>query len=323
MLQHTIDRFRSVLLLLALFVGVNAFASHWTEAHAAVVCSVDTAEIDFGSATTAVGAIDYTCSHDTNGNSNFTICVDVGIPSFPGTVAQPVLVRGTDQLLFNLYQDPALNVTWAAGQPLTQAVSISGGVGRSVSGSIPVYGSLIPNQSIPPGIYQASFDNTVLGFALGQSGQCAVSQGNRDGQLFSINVTASVDNACRITSVADANLGSIGSGTGLASGVADLLVNCPVGTAFTIGLAPSNGNTQGIGQLVGGPTNGDRPQYELRSGSATGPLWGDTATMGFAGNGVAAVGTGADQGFPIYVLIPDTNVAPDTYRDTVRVTVHF
>ncbi len=76
--------------------------------------------------------------------------------------------------------------------------------------------------------------------------------------------------------------------------------------------------------MTGTGSNADKVVYQLRSTpGSTGDVWGDTATASSVGNGVSAIGTGADKAHTVYVTVPSANFAPDTYADTVTVRVHY
>ncbi|HEX2529843.1 MAG TPA: spore coat protein U domain-containing protein [Burkholderiaceae bacterium] len=102
-------------------------------------------------------------------------------------------------------------------------------------------------------------------------------------------------------------------------------VTCSKNTPYYIGLAPSNGDTTGAG-LMSGLTAGntDTVPYQLRSTSGIGgTIWGNTATSTDIGNGVGGIGNGAAQSMDVYATAPDANFTPDSYSDTVTVTVNY
>jgi len=104
----------------------------------------------------------------------------------------------------------------------------------------------------------------------------------------------------------------------------NISVTCSKGTAYTIGLTPTNNSTGGAGTMAGTGSNTDTVAYQLRKTSAAGTAWGNTNTNGTTvGNGVAGTGTGTAQSIPVYATVPSTNVTPDTYKDTVTVTVRY
>ncbi len=327
-MQHDLVRYPANSLLqvaITLLAAVFCAMLFPGKAEANVVCLMDNAAMDFGTSSVGSGTIDYTCTNYSTTPRSFALCVDRGRPSWPGSRSQPVLRSGGFFVDYQVYEDPALSQPWTPAQPLTTTVVIPGGIGTSVSGSVPFYGAILPNQSPTPGSYTAFFYNAELG-TLNNGGQC---QSNANvgfsfsGQRFTLSILATLVNECQIIALGNADLGAVSAGAGSASGIASISVNCPNGTAYNIGLQPSNGDVAGLGEMTGTTGNGDVLLYQLRSASPTGPIWGDTASVSSVGNGVTGTGTGFDQNYPVHVTVPDTNVTPDSYRDTVRVTVHF
>jgi spore coat protein U-like protein len=98
-----------------------------------------------------------------------------------------------------------------------------------------------------------------------------------------------------------------------------ITVKCSNTVPYRVNLSPSNGNTGGAGSLNPVGASPDFVPYQLRSGSGmTGTVWGNTTT-----NGVPGTGTGADQTLTVYATAASANYAPDTYSDTVTVTVNY
>lgn len=312
-------------LCLALFAAPLLSALAPQEAKANVVCLINTVGLDMGTSTTGSGSINWTCTNYTNQQRSFTLCVGLGFPSWPGIPAQPILRRtsGFSFIFFNVYRNPTFTTIWTASQPLTQGVTIPGGIGNSVSGSFPFYAARAGGTVA--GQYEAFFYNTVLGMmANGNCQERTTIGGQRhSGQQFTLPITAGVQNSCDVSALGDANLGSVPSTGGAVSGSTTISVTCPSGTPYNIGLAPSNGNTAGLGALTGTGGNTDQPPYQLRRNSVTGPIWGNTASTSGPGNGVGGTGNGAAQNYPVFVTVPGSNYAPDDYSDTVTVTVHY
>jgi spore coat protein U-like protein len=107
-------------------------------------------------------------------------------------------------------------------------------------------------------------------------------------------------------------------------------VTCSKGTPYNIGLQPSNGNVAGVGSMSGAIAgNTDTVPYTLYSNSAFTTVWGNQGVSASTlGNGVA--GTPSADGstatvYPVYAKVLGTslNVIPDTYSDTVTVSVYY
>ncbi|MXO70618.1 spore coat protein U domain-containing protein [Alteraurantiacibacter buctensis] len=293
------------------------------EAKAGAVCSVVNSGLAFGSGSTATGTVNWTCTgYDTFTNS-FVLCLRLGTPSWPGTASQPQLLNGSSTMAFNLYSNAATTTIWTASTPLTQSVTIGAGIGNTVTGSFSFYGRIPAAQSSPAGNYQAFFYNTLLGIANNGGNNCQASRQGNSGLDFTLPVTATKINACTVDALANASLGSVVAGSTPAPGSTTIRVVCPTGTAYNIGLLPSNGNMGGAGMMQGTGSNTDTVGYQLRRNSGSGAAWGNTATVTSVGNGVGGTGTGGNQDYAVFASVPNTNVQPDSYSDTVTVTVNY
>ncbi len=145
-------------------------------------------------------------------------------------------------------------------------------------------------------------------------------------------VLITIVKACTVTAGAasNINLGTAVNATATnTTGSNTISVNCSKTTPYFIGLAPSTangGNTTGAGSMssvANFATNTDKVPYQLNQTSATGPVWGNTATTTAVGNGVASTGTGLAQSFTVYATAASANFTPDAYADTVTVNVNY
>ena len=291
------------------------------KAQANVVCSLTSQTISFGTGSTATGSIGYSCTSYNLLSTSLTLCSALGSPSYPGTAAQPrMLGPNSESLAFNLYTDAARSTVWSGSTVLTKAITVPGF--GTVTGSMPFYGAIPSGQTVTPGSYTGYFYSTSLAILyLGQCSQNVLLV--FDGTNNTLTATATVANACTVTA-ANLALGSVASTSTAISGSTSISVTCPNGTAYYVGLAPSNGSTTGAGTLTGTGTNTDHPAYQLRStAGATGTIWGNTATTSSPGNGISGTGNGSAQARTVYVTMPSANFRPDTYGDTVTVNVNY
>lgn len=300
---------------------ISAVAPH--AAKAAVVCSVVNSGLAFGTSLTGTGTVNWSCTGYNSSSTTFNLCVKRGTPSFPGTAAQPRMLSGSSTLNFNLYRNAANTTVWTASSPLVQSVTVGAGIGTTVTGSFTFYGLIPGGQTSPAGNYTASFYNTILGFANGGGTSCQTSRNGNSGLDFTLAISATKINACTVDALANADLGAVIAGANATPGSTTIRVLCPTGTAYNIGVLPSNGNTAGAGVLRGTGSNPDTIAYQLRRTSGTGSIWGNTATVTSTGNGVGGTGNGSNQDYPIFASVPGTNVRPDAYADTVTVTVNY
>lgn len=145
-----------------------------------------------------------------------------------------------------------------------------------------------------------------------------------DDDTFEVSIE--IEAACSITagSGADIDLGTFASTATDISGNGAITVNCSNTVPYYVGLAPSNEATDGAGEMEPAGTSPDTVPYQLRSTSGSdGAIWGNTATSAEVGNGVTGTGNGEDQQLTVYVTVADANYAPDSYSDTVTVTVNY
>ncbi|WP_414734390.1 spore coat U domain-containing protein [Citrobacter freundii] len=145
------------------------------------------------------------------------------------------------------------------------------------------------------------------------------------------NINQDFSKACTVTagSASNITLGPVNTTATNTSASNTISINCSKTTPYFIGLAPSaanGGTTTGSGAMssvANAATNTDKVPYQLNRTSATGPVWGNTATDTAPGNGVAATGTGLVQTFTVYATAPSANFTPDDYADTVTVNVNY
>ena len=320
--------FRVLFGLLLMFAASSVMPER---AHAAnVTCSVNgSASISFGSSNTTTGVIGWLCSNYGAPSQPATLCLGMGTPSYPGTVDpfQPILNGPSpDGIKYDYYRDAAITDLWNQSNPLTQAGMVTPGNGVSVTGQFTYYAKIQSGQTPASGSYSGQIFNMVLGF-IDNDGLCKsrTTTGTDDltGVEFTLNVDSQTQAACTVTAQGPADLGSVPASATNVSGSTTISVTCPTGTPYNVGLAPSNGNVDGAGILAGSGGNPDTPAYELRSGSSTGPIWGDTASSDNLGNGVAGTGVGTPQDIPVYVNVPSANFRPDVYSDTVTIHVNY
>ncbi|MBT2326228.1 spore coat protein U domain-containing protein [Variovorax paradoxus] len=138
-------------------------------------------------------------------------------------------------------------------------------------------------------------------------------------------VLITVAKACSVTAGAASNLnfGTVNSSDTALSTSSNISVTCSKSTPYNVGLLPSNNSTTGAGVMSPAVAGPDTVAYQLRSVSAAGPVWGNTATATDVGNGVAGTGTGAAQTIPVFATVASANVTPGSYADTVTVQVNY
>ena len=139
------------------------------------------------------------------------------------------------------------------------------------------------------------------------------------------DVLIKINPSCTVTAGSGSNIdfGAVAYSATNLSMNNNITVLCTKNTAYTIGLLPASGDTGGAGNMAAqnvAPTTGntDKVPYTLRSVSATGTAWGNVS-----GKWVPGTGIGANQTLPVYATVPSVNVTPDSYKETVTVTVTY
>ena len=130
-----------------------------------------------------------------------------------------------------------------------------------------------------------------------------------------ITITAS----CTIVSASTLNFGSQGVLTANVDQTSTIAVQCTNTTPYNIGL--NAGTATGATVTTRKMTNGAATvSYALYSNAGMTTNWGNTVGT----DTVASTGIGACQNFTVFGRVPaQTTPAPNTYTDTITVTVTF
>ena len=316
-------------------------------AQAAVNCTATMTNVAFGTVDLVAGGtpspvtatLNYTCTNNGLTAVQARVCFNIGDGNEGVGNFNPRIMKSgaTNTLKFQLYQSTSGTV-WgsngnaAAPNPFTVGLSIPAwnlfsGDGR-VSGSTTMRGELIALQTtVPPGAYQDSFAGDHTSIMLTSNLLFMPSDCNSVllSSKFPFLVSATVAKSCLVT--ADPlNFGSVAGLPGAADidRVSTINVTCTTPTAYTVGLAPSNGATTGAGVMAptgGVPGNTDTVPYQLYRNAGRSSIWGNVTGT----NTVAGTGSGLVQALTVYgrVLGASANVRPDSYLDVVTVTVTY
>jgi len=137
------------------------------------------------------------------------------------------------------------------------------------------------------------------------------------------DVTITITDTCRIVStspIAFATQGVINANVDASGAIA---VECTTGTPYDIDLNAGlgAGATTAVRRMTGLTDTSVTVDYTIYQDASRTVLWGDG---GGSGDGVASTGTGATQTFTTYGRVPPVqSVLPQSYRDTVTVTVTY
>ncbi len=302
-----------------------------------VTCTATMTNLAFGSVnpqsslTTANATLSYTCTNGSNAPHQIAACFAIGTGPQDLDQTNRRTIAGAGQYLqFQLYQDAAFTTPWGSSfnnsPPQALSVQVTVPASATFSGSATLYGRVPSGQTTAaPGNYQETLTNNTLNVVEGGNNFPAnCSGGTTSGSNFAaFQVTAGVSNSCTVTAgpASDINLGTVPATAVNISGNNNISVTCPTGTAYYIGLSPSNGSTTGAGTMTYGSSV--PVPYQLYQDAGLTTIWGNTATAASAGNGKAGTGTGAAQSIPVYARAPSADYQPGTYSDTVTVTVNY
>src|SRR5262249_9336857 len=124
---------------------------------------------------------------------------------------------------------------------------------------------------------------------------------------------------CTIGGATTLDFGSPGLLTSNVDQTSTIQVTCTNTTPFHIGLDKGSNGWSVPSRLMKGGGH-ETIQHSLYSNSARTTNWGNTVGT----DTVASAGTGSSQSFTVYGRIPtQTTPSPDTYTDTITVTVTY
>ena len=325
-------RFHCYYLFITLMVGL--FLANPITANAAISCtqaSNTISNLNFGSVkpfpniTPTTATINYKCN-DSGGNvSTARICYTFGPLN---NDEYKLLGPNNATLPFDLFSDPNYATPIRDGAPLQLLIS-SDGSNAPITGSITIYAQTRAGQTQ---LISKDYTFSDVIYMTVNSGatdspppNCmAVTDTSTYAFTFTYTSQASVDAHCAVTTAGVLDLGRVSASTVPTIGSASNLINvtCTNATSYKIGLAPSNQDINGQGVMKG--SNGEPTlPYQLQS-DASGTAWGNNGnTYAALTNGVTGTGNGAAQAHAVYVTVPNTDVTPDSYADTVTVTVYY
>lgn len=303
----------------------------------AVTCTVSAApNITFSSAVAPFSGLDntaaslivnYTCVKGLTGLlTGATICFNIGASS-TGATAPRQMSSGTLRLNYQLYQNSGLTTVWgnqdgtSFGPKKVPWDFLNLG---NLTGSFTIY-AIIPRGQVTavPGSYQDVFTTSTASITANINPLITdPSCGSTVVGSFAFTVAATVNKQCNISATRPITLSSVPYTQTNTPGDNIFTMACTNGTAYNIGLTPSNNNTIGNGVMkstTSGTTNNDQVPYQLKSQPGIGgAAWGSASP-----NIVSDVGTGQSVDKRVYVIVPSANYRPDTYADTVTINVTY
>ncbi len=279
-------------------------------------CNATPVTLNFGTAQTATGTVNYSCINQNPTATSFTLCLRVGTSSYPGTATQPALQYQGTALNYQVYTDAALTQVWTATNFITRAITIPAGIGQTITGSFNYYARIVPGQTVPLGTYTGQLFNTLLGFRTAVGQPCVANVApNFQGQDVTINIQATIAATCTLGARNAINFGTQPGLFKRSDAAGSVLLTCPVNRAWTLSFDG--------GRYLSGTVR--------RMRSAAGyyvpyAIYRDAArTNAIAVNGtITGTGTGTVQTTTIYGRTePPTPPPVGTYQDFIVVTLSF
>lgn len=280
-------------------------------AAANVGCNVTQSSLNFGTAQSATGTVNFSCTNYDTFARSVPLCLGVGTSSFPGTTTQPALQLNGTALNYNLYKDAAFGQLWNSASPITRTLSIP--ANQTSTGSFTYYARIVPGQTVPVGTYTGQLFNTRLGFMNGMT--CQANLNDLSGVEFTINISATVAAGCTLGTIGGIDFGSQEGLFTRADATGSVLVTCPVSRAWTLRFDGGRNPSAGVRRMRS--PAGDYVPYRIyRDAARNNPIAID-GTIGGTGNGAA-------QSTPIYGRVqPETPPPAAQYQDFIVVTLSF
>lgn len=316
------------------------FAACWlglsAPARAQVSCTTSMTPVNFGTLSPFSGAdtltnatLNYNCSTTATRAQYVNICFNIG-DGFQslGYFNPRRMTSGTSVLNMQLYYNGTSiwgsygNATVPNPPNLTFSVPARGNYSGSVALTAKVFGG--QNLALPGNNYLDDFSSvhTSITYNTSTSSYPSNCGGTSVSGAFPFQVTATVPSYCQITTTSTLNFGSKDGDNIAASANSALGVQCTNTTPYQIGLTPTNGSTSGQGKMLptgAVPGNTDSVAYQLYRDSAGTQPWGSQLN----GNTRSAIGSGNVDNYTVYGAIVHQVVQPDSYKDTVTVTVTY
>ncbi|AGP49449.1 hypothetical protein PSYCG_09745 [Psychrobacter sp. G] len=275
----------------------------------------------FSSTTSTSATINYECRGSEGRASTARICYTFGPLN---TDDHKLLGPNNTTLAFDLFSSSSHGAPISKANPLQLTLS-SDGSSTLIKGNITVYAQTLAGQTqLVSGDY--TLNNQIYMTVNSVDGSSAPNDclTITETDAFTYTSQASVAAHCAVTTAGVLDLGRVSASTVPTKGSATNLINvtCTNTTFYNIGLAPSNKDINGQGVMTGTNAEPTLP-YQLQS-DASGTEWGNNGnTYAALTNGVTGTGDGAAKAHTVYVTVPNTDVTPDTYSDTVTVTVYY
>ncbi|MFO1185547.1 MAG: spore coat U domain-containing protein [Bauldia sp.] len=301
------------------------------EPAAALSCSASVSDINFGTVDLLQGsAVDTTATVSISCNgitlAGVRVCPYIGNGSGGRDSSYRHLQGAGSAVAYQLYTDAARTIVWGdatLGFGSYPTVDFAGNAGGTGTGSttLTLYGR-IPAGHAPVAAddYSSNFTVADTDFEYGTNDlslpACSAAQILSGSVNPTFAASAAIEKDC-VVSAGNVSFGTHGllSSSLTSSGV--VTVKCTPATDYSVALSNgNNGASPGERKMKNGS---ETVTYGLYRDTGRTNLWGDTA--GFL---ASATGSGANQNFTVYGLVPaQPTPSPGNYTDTVVVTVTY
>ncbi|WP_201595199.1 Csu type fimbrial protein [Psychrobacter vallis] len=329
-------RYGLLLLPVALWLSINS-------AQADITCTanMNNGTVNISNTITPTNANDaqitatltYSCTNNVASERYASLCLGVDGGDFDSATLNPRYMTGPNgsKLAFTMTR-PDGSLWGNSSDSIYQPATFLIGPNATVNGSAVITVSLLPgfgNTLATQGFHSSDFsgNHTTLTYqsdiVAPTSSDC--NSGIQEPSQFPFKVQATVVNECKINTTSNIVLGSRPASTTSFTGSNNQAIDmtCTNGALYNIGLAPSNGDTNGAGVMTDTESNNYQLPYQLLSNS-TGTAWGNNGnTYATLTNGVTGNGNGTAQYHTVYVTVPNSDVKPANYADTVTIHVNY
>ncbi len=277
-----------------------ALAALFAPATARAACTTISASgLAFGTytgqpVTTSAASVTLGCST----GSAYSVGLNAGTGA-GASVTTREMTSGGARLNYQMFQDAAYSTNWGN----TVDVDARSGTAGGPSTVLNIYARLLTAQYPTPGTYTDTITATSLGGGTGNT---------------TFSVTATVQATCTISAT---NLAFGTYGGVQLDGTSTITATCTNTTPYQIGFN-DGANASGIAGNWNmlGASAGALLSYKLYQDAGRTVLEGNTQGT----NTLTGTGSGAPQFFTVYGRIPAGQfVAPDTYTDTVNLTLYY